>query len=188
MSRIGKKPVPLPSGVRATPGEKVVVVEGPKGRLEVACPSPIAVAVEAGALRVENPAPADRQARAFHGLTRALLANAVTGVTKGFERRLEVVGVGWNARLQGRDLALTVGYAHPVLVKVPAGLEVAVPQPSQIAVRGADRQAVGELAAEIRAVRPPEPYNGKGIKYEGEEIRRKAGKAFGAGAAGAGGG
>lgn len=187
MSRIGRKPVPIPTGAKVTPREGSLLVEGPKGRLEIPLRAPIGATLEGGTVRLENGSPADRRARAAHGLSRALLANAIRGVTAGYERRLEIVGVGWNAKLQGKDLALTVGFAHPVVLPVGEGLSVECPQPTVIVVRGADRQAVGSLAAKIRSVRPPEPYNGKGIKYDGEVIRRKAGKAFAAGAAGAGG-
>jgi large subunit ribosomal protein L6 len=188
MSRIGRKPVPIPAGAKVTPREGSLLVEGPKGRLEIPLRAPIGATVEGGNVRLENGSPADRRARAFHGLSRALLANAIRGVTAGYERRLEIVGVGWNAKLQGKDLSLTVGFAHPVVIPVGEGLSVECPAPTQILVRGADRQAVGSLAAKIRSVRPPEPYNGKGIKHEGEVIRRKAGKAFAAGAAGGAGG
>ncbi|HET6204579.1 MAG TPA: 50S ribosomal protein L6 [Planctomycetota bacterium] len=188
MSRIGKKPVPIPPGAKVTAGAGTLRVEGPKGKLEVPLFEPLAATIEGGVVRLENRQPEDRHARAGHGLSRALLANALRGVTSGYERRLEVVGVGWNAKMQGKDLALTLGFAHPVVIRVGEGLSVECPQPTQIVVRGADAQAVGALAAKVRSVRPPEPYNGKGIKYDGETIRRKAGKAFAAGTAGGGGG
>jgi len=181
MSRVGRKPVPLPKGVKVHPSSGTLRLEGPKGALDLPVPAPIEVRVEEAAVLVTNPQPESRRARAVHGLVRALLANGVRGVTQGFERKLEIVGTGWSARLQGRDVSLQVGFAHPVVVRTPEGVDAEVPAANQIVVRGPDRQRVSQAAAAIRDVRPPEPYNGKGIRFEGEVIRRKAGKAFATG-------
>jgi large subunit ribosomal protein L6 len=152
-----------------------VVVKGPKGELSQEVSPRMEVTEEDGTLTVKRPT--DRgQDRALHGLTRSLLANLVEGVTEGFERRLEIQGVGYRARLQGNTLDLTVGYSHPVSLSAPDGIEFEVPQPTQVIVRGIDKQLVGETAARIRRVRPPEPYKGKGIRYVGEQVRRKVGK------------
>jgi large subunit ribosomal protein L6 len=181
MSRIGKKPVPLPKGVQAKPSPQSLRLQGPKGALEVPIPPPIEVFLEEGRIEVKNPRPQERSARAAHGLVRALVAKGVQGVSEGFERKLEVVGTGWGARMQGRDLVLTVGFAQPVVVRTPEGVQAETPAANQIVVRGADLHLVSQAAATLRAVRPPEPYNGKGIRYVGEVVRRKAGKAFAAG-------
>ena len=175
MSRIGKQPVAVPAGVtvRIEPG--VVRVNGPKGELEERISRDIAVEQRDGELVVTRPT--DRgEHRALHGLTRSLIANMVTGVTDGYEKRLEIQGVGYRAALRGSDLELTVGYSHPVVVRAPDEIEFEVPAPTQVVVRGISKQAVGEVAARVRKVRPPEPYKGKGIRYAGEHVQRKVGK------------
>jgi large subunit ribosomal protein L6 len=175
MSRIGRQPIEIPSGVDVFVEPQLVRVKGPKGELEQTIPRDMQVEQEDGSVLVKRPS--DRgDHRAFHGLTRSLIANMVTGVTEGFEKRLQIQGVGYRAALRGRDIELSVGYSHPVQVKAPDGIEFEVPQPTQIIVRGISKQAVGEIAARIRKVRPPEPYKGKGIRYEGEYVQRKVGK------------
>ncbi len=182
MSRIGRKPIPVPAGVKITIEPELVTVNGPKGELSERIPRDIVVQSsprEDGAdgeqLLVTRPT--DRsEHRALHGLTRTLVANMVTGVTDGFEKRLELQGVGYRAQLKGTDLELALGYSHPVPVKAPAGIEFEVPQPTRIIVRGASKQQVGEIAAYIRKQRKPEPYKGKGIRYEGEFVAKKVGK------------
>ena len=175
MSRIGKQPVPIPDGVSVDVAPGRVSVNGPKGELSQELNQEMAVAVDDGELRVTRPS--DRKPhRALHGLTRSLIANMVEGVTDGFSKQLEIQGVGYRARLQGKSLELSVGYSHPVSVPAPDGIEFEVPQPTQIIIRGIDKQLVGETAAQIRRVRPPEPYKGKGIRYAGEHVRRKVGK------------
>jgi large subunit ribosomal protein L6 len=175
MSRIGKKPIPIPSGVEVEISPGSVAVKGPKGRLEERINPEITVAQEDGALTVSRPT--DRaDHRALHGLTRSLVANMVTGVTDGYERRLEIQGVGYRAAMRGSDLEMQLGFSHPVAVKAPEGISFEVPQPTQIVVRGISKQQVGEIAAQIRKWRPPEPYKGKGIRYEGEQVQRKVGK------------
>jgi large subunit ribosomal protein L6 len=175
MSRIGKKPVEVPDGVTIDAGVGMVKVKGPKGELSQQVSSEMKIEQDAGVLTVARPT--DRgEHRALHGLTRSLIANMVEGVTDGFEKRLEIQGVGYRARLQGKALELSVGYSHPVAISAPDGIEFEVPQPTQIIVRGIDKQLVGEMAARIRRVRPPEPYKGKGIRYAGEQVRRKVGK------------
>lgn len=176
MSRIGKKPIPVPAGVQITVNEKnAVTVKGPLGQLEQQMPREIEIVVEAGQALVQRPSDA-KEHRSLHGLTRSLLANMVEGVTKGFVRNLEIVGVGYRAALQGKDISLAVGYSHPVVIKPRPGIEFEVPAPNRISVKGVDKQIVGQLAAEIRAIRKPEPYLGKGIRYEGEQVRRIVGK------------
>jgi large subunit ribosomal protein L6 len=175
MSRIGRKPVQIPEGVTVDVGAGRVSVNGPKGELSQEVNPDMQVAVEDGTLTVSRPT--DRgQHRALHGLTRSLIANMVEGVTAGFEKRLEIQGVGYRARLQGKALDLSVGYSHTVPVPAPDGIEFEVPQPTEVIVRGIDKQLVGETAARIRRVRPPEPYKGKGIRYKDEYVRRKVGK------------
>jgi large subunit ribosomal protein L6 len=175
VSRIGRKPITIPDGVDVDVAPGRVAVKGPKGELAEAVSPDMSFSVEDGVLTVSRPT--DRgQHRALHGLTRSLVANMVEGVTSGFERQLEIQGVGYRARLQGRNLELSVGYSHPVAIEAPEGIEFEVPQPTQIIVRGIDKQLVGEMAARIRRVRPPEPYKGKGIRYAGEQVRRKVGK------------
>jgi len=175
MSRIGRKPIAIPDGVTVEVNPGLVKVTGPKGELSEAVSSEMRVVQDNGTLRVERPT--DRgEHRALHGLTRSLIANMVEGVTRGFEKRLEIQGVGYRARLQGKALELSVGYSHPVSVAAPEGIEFEVPTPTQVVVRGINKQLVGEIAARIRRTRPPEPYKGKGIRYEGEHVRRKVGK------------
>ena len=175
MSRIGKQPIPIPEGVNVSIHADRVDVNGPKGELSERIPRDITVAQEGEEINVTRPT--DRgEHRALHGLTRTLVANMVQGVTDGFEKRLEIQGVGYRAQLRGRDLELALGYSHPVPVKAPDGIEFEVPQPTRIVVRGASKQQVGEIAAYIRKQRKPEPYKGKGIRYEGEYVRRKVGK------------
>jgi large subunit ribosomal protein L6 len=175
MSRIGRKPIPVPSGVEVDVRPGDVTVKGPKGTLSERVNADITVTVEDGTLRVARPT--DRgEHRALHGLTRSLIANMVTGVTEGFEKRLEIQGVGYRAALRGQDLELLLGFSHPVSVKAPEGITFEVPQPTQIIVRGISKQRVGETAAQIRKWRPPEPYKGKGIRYADEHVLRKVGK------------
>src|SRR3954470_10714227 len=175
MSRIGKKPIPVPSGVEVDVRPGTVTVKGPKGSLSERVSPDMRVSVEDGTLTVERPT--DRgEHRALHGLTRSLVANMVTGVTNGFEKRLEIQGVGYRAALRGSDLEMQLGFSHPVSVKAPEGVSFEVPQPTQIIVRGISKQVVGEVAAQIRKWRPPEPYKGKGIRYADEHVVRKVGK------------
>jgi large subunit ribosomal protein L6 len=175
MSRIGKRPIDVPAGVTVTVDPGRVTVHGPKGELRQVVPQRIAITQEEGTILVTRPTERGED-RALHGLTRTLVANMVAGVTTGFEKRLELQGVGYRAALAGTDLELLVGYSHPVRIKPRQGIEFEVPVPTQIVVRGIDKQLVGQTAAEIRKVRPPEPYKGKGIRYEGEYVRRKVGK------------
>lgn len=176
MSKIGKRPIPLPEGVRVTVHEDEVVVEGPHGRLlQRYEPKYVEIVVDHGTVRVERKG--DRAAfRARHGLYRALIANMVHGVSQKWARELEIHGLGYRARMEGNALVMELGYSHPVRYEVPAGVEVDVPDQQRIVVRGIDKQLVGQVAADIRAARPPEPYRGTGIRYKGEEIVRKAGK------------
>jgi large subunit ribosomal protein L6 len=175
VSRIGRKPIAVPDGVTIDVKPGMVSVKGPKGELSQAVSPDMKVDQENGTLTVERPT--DRgEHRALHGLTRSLIANMVVGVTDGYEKRLEIQGVGYRARLQGKALELSVGYSHPVSVTAPDGIEFEVPAPTQVIVRGIDKQLVGEIAARIRRTRPPEPYKGKGIRYAGEHVRRKVGK------------
>ena len=175
MSRIGKKAVAIPSGVTANVAGKTISVKGPKGTLQLMVHDDVAVKMEGGEVQVD-PRSDTKRARAMWGMTRALLANVVTGVTKGFERRLEITGVGYRAAVQGKNLQLSLGYSHEVVYPIPEGIAIATPRPTEIVVTGIDKQKVGQVAAEIRAVRQPEPYKGKGIKYAGEYIFRKEGK------------
>jgi large subunit ribosomal protein L6 len=173
--RIGGKPIPIPDGVNVDIAPGHVSVKGPRGELGQDVNRDMALAIDDGVLTVSRPT--DRGPhRALHGLTRSLVANMVEGVTDGFERRLEIQGVGYRARLQGRTLELSVGYSHPVAIEAPDGIEFELPRPTEVIVRGIDKQLVGETAARIRRVRPPEPYKGKGIRYAGEQVRRKVGK------------
>ncbi len=175
MSRIGRKPVTVPDGVTVDIKPGMVSVKGPKGELSQALSPDMKVTQSDGTLTVDRPT--DRgEHRALHGLTRSLIANMVTGVTDGYEKRLEIQGVGYRARLQGKALELSVGYSHPVSVSAPDGIDFEVPVPTQVVVRGIDKQLVGEIAARIRRTRPPEPYKGKGVRYAGEHVRRKVGK------------
>ena len=181
MSRVGKKPVELPKGVEMTVAGANVRVKGPKGELTLAVDPQVAVNVEAGKANVVTRS-ATRSARVVSGTTRALLANMVTGVTKGFERKLELVGVGYRAQAQGRKLNLTLGFSHPVAYPVPDGITVETPSQTEIVIKGTDRQKVGQVAAEIHDLRPPDPYKQKGIRYVGEVLKKKAGKAGATGA------
>ena len=176
MSRIGRAPVTILSGVKVTQEGAALLVEGPKGKLSLALPSTITVTVDSQQIQVKRSSD-ERQQRALHGLYRALIANMVNGTANGFSKELEIVGVGYRAQLQGKQLSLSVGFSHPVIVPLPEGITVEVPKPTLLIVRGADKQQVGQFAANLRLVAPPEPYKGKGIKYAGEVIRRKAGKA-----------
>jgi large subunit ribosomal protein L6 len=175
MSRIGKKPIQVPEGVTVDVEPGHVTVKGPKGELGQEISREMKVSQDDGVLTVERPT--DRgEHRALHGLTRSLIANMVEGVTDGYEKRLEIQGVGYRARLQGKSLELALGYSHPVSVTAPDGIEFEVPQPTQVVVRGIDKQLVGEIAARVRKARPPEPYKGKGVRYAGEHVARKVGK------------
>jgi large subunit ribosomal protein L6 len=175
MSRIGKQPIPVPDGVSVGIEPELVSVKGPKGQLSERVSREMKVVEEDGAIVVSRPS--DRgEHRALHGLTRTLIANMVAGVTEGFEKRLEIQGVGYRAQLKGKNLELALGYSHPVPIKAPENVEFEVPQPTQVIVRGISKQVVGETAARIRKQRPPEPYKGKGIRYEGEYVMRKVGK------------
>jgi large subunit ribosomal protein L6 len=175
VSRIGKQPIPVPDGVDVSIEPELVRVKGPKGELQERVVRDISVEQEDGQLVVKRPT--DRgDHRALHGLTRSLVANMVLGVTEGFEKRLEIQGVGYRAQLQGNKLVLSLGFSHQVEVVAPDGIEFEVPAPTQIVVRGISKQLVGEVAANIRKKRPPEPYKGKGIRYEGEYVARKVGK------------
>ena len=175
MSRIGKKPIPVPDGVAVEIKPGHVSVKGPKGELRQEVSREMKITQDDGVLKVERPT--DRgEHRALHGLTRSLIANMVVGVTDGYEKRLEIQGVGYRARLQGKSLELALGYSHPVSVSAPDGIEFEVPQPTQVVVRGIDKQLVGEIAARVRKARPPEPYKGKGVRYAGEHVARKVGK------------
>ena len=175
MSRIGRKPIPLPTGVTISIEPELVQVNGPRGTLAERIPRDITVAQDGEIVVVTRPT--DRgEHRALHGLTRSLVANMVEGVTTGFSKTLEIQGVGYRAALKGRDLELALGYSHPVSIKAPEGIEFEVPQPTRVIVKGNSKQMVGELAANIRKQRPPEPYKGKGIRYEGEYVARKVGK------------
>jgi large subunit ribosomal protein L6 len=175
MSRIGRSPIPIPDGVTVDIQGQRVTVSGPKGELRHTVVEPIRVAEQDGVLVVTRPT--DRGPhRALHGLSRSLVANMVSGVKDGFERRLEIQGVGYRAQMKGSVLELAVGFSHAVTFDPPEGISFEVPAPTQVVVRGIDKQAVGEIAAQVRAVRPPEPYKGKGIRYAGEVVRRKVGK------------
>ena len=175
MSRIGKRPIEVPAGVIVSVDPGRVTVSGPKGELRTAVPQRMKIEQEDGVITVTRPTERGDD-RALHGLTRTLVANMVEGVTNGFEKRLEIQGVGYRAAMSGTNLELQVGYSHPVRVTPRQGIEFEVPAPTQVVVRGIDKQLVGQTAAEIRKVRPPEPYKGKGIRYEGEYVRRKVGK------------
>ena len=180
MSRIGKQPIAIPDKVKVSIAGGVVKVEGPKGKLEFTHHPNMKVESDGKAIKVTRPDD-DRQNRALHGLTRALINNMVVGVTKGYEKKLKIEGVGFQAAAKGAGVELTVGYANRIVHNPPDGITVAVPDPTTIVVSGADKQKVGQFAAEIRASRKPEPYKGKGIRYEGEVVRRKEGKSFAAG-------
>jgi large subunit ribosomal protein L6 len=175
MSRIGRKPIELPEAVTVEIAPGRVAVKGPKGKLDQILSPEMKVAQADGAVTVDRPT--DRgEHRALHGLTRSLIANMVEGVTEGFEKKLEIQGVGYRAQLKGKNLEMALGYSHPVTVEAPEGIEFEVPQPTEIVIRGIDKQLVGQVAADIRKRRPPEPYKGKGIRYSGEHVARKVGK------------
>lgn len=180
MSRIGRKPVPVPAGVKVAVSGQDVKVEGPKGKMEFSVHPAIKVSLDDGGkeLLVER-SNDERESRALHGLTRSLVNNMVVGVSQGYVKKLEIQGVGYQAQMKGKQVVLQVGYANQIVLDPPAGVTVTLPDPTHISVSGVDKQAVGQFAAELRKARPPEPYKGKGVRYEGEVIRRKAGKAFG---------
>ena len=176
MSRIGKAPIPVPSGVEVSISGRQVAVKGPKGELDLQIPGDISVRQDGEEIVVERPND-ERQNRAMHGLTRSLVNNMVVGVSEGFTKELQIVGVGYRAAPKGTDIELQLGFSHPVVVKAPDGIKFDVPEPTRIIVSGADKQAVGQVAADIRSYRKPEPYKGKGVRYVGEYVARKAGKA-----------
>ncbi|MHC5653058.1 50S ribosomal protein L6 [Stappia sp.] len=175
MSRIGKKPVPVPSGVTATINGQSIEVKGPKGQLSFALNSLVLAEMTDDGIKV-NPRVDSKPARAMWGMSRTMIENLVTGVSKGFEKRLEITGVGYRAQVQGKNLQLALGFSHDVVYPMPDGIEVACPKPTEIVISGIDKQRVGQVAAEIREFRPPEPYKGKGVRYAGEFIVRKEGK------------
>lgn len=176
MSRVGKMPIPIPTGVNVDISDGMISVKGPKGTLSQPVPDGISVRNEDGTLLVER-ASDERGLRSLHGLIRTLVNNMVMGVTVGFEKRLDIVGTGYRAQAAGNGLTISVGYSHPVVFEPPQGINLAMESPTRVVVSGIDKQAVGEIAAQIRRIRPPEPYKGKGIRYQGEVVRRKAGKA-----------
>jgi len=178
MSRIGKNPVAVPSGVTVTLDGNRITVKGPKGELTRVLPADIKVSQENGTVTVARPSD-EAKHKALHGLSRTLVANMVEGVTKGFSKQLDIVGVGYKAETRPYGLQLALGFSHPVEYKAPKGIKLTAPAPTQIVIEGANKEIVGKVAAELRSLRPPEPYKGKGIKYAGEQIRRKAGKAGG---------
>ena len=178
MSRIGKQPVAIPDGVDVSTDAENVTVRGPRGELRQRLDPRVTVEVTDGKVQVTRPDD-QPESRSLHGLYRSLIANMVTGVTQGYRRELELVGVGYRAQARGSGLTLQVGFSHPVQIDPPEGIAFEVPAPTRIAISGSDKQSVGQVAADIRAVRPPEPYKGKGIRYAGEQVRRKAGKAAG---------
>ena len=178
MSRIGKRPIPLPKGVTVTVEGNTVKVKGPKGELQRTVHPELKIALENGELTVTRPSDEARH-KALHGLSRTLVANMVEGTAKGFQKTLELVGVGYKAEKRPYGLQLALGFSHAIEYKAPKGITLSAPQPTQIVIDGADKEVVGQVAAEIRSLRPPEPYKGKGVKYLGEQIRRKAGKAGG---------
>jgi large subunit ribosomal protein L6 len=176
MSRIGRMPVVVPSGVDVTISGRDVTVKGPKGTLSLAVAEPIEVKQDAGVITVTRPSD-EGEIRALHGLSRSLIANMVTGVTAGYAKTLEIVGVGYRVQAKGRDLEFALGFSHPVLISPPEGISFRVETPTRFVVEGIDKQQVGEVSANIRKLRKPDPYKGKGVRYSGEQIRRKAGKA-----------
>ena len=179
MSRIGKKPIPVPPGVKVAVEARAVKVEGPKGKLSQLIPDGLSVTMDTNVLTVERNSE-HRTVRALHGLIRSLLANMVHGVKEGFERKLDIVGIGYRAQVQGKNLQLALGYSHPVIFPLPEGVQAEVDRQVSITLRGADKALLGQLAAELRSLRKPDPYKGKGIKYAEEHIRRKVGKKAGA--------
>jgi len=179
MSRIGRKPVPIPQGVKVQVTDGTVRAEGPKGKLSQPVPAPLSAKVEGNVLVIARPDD-DRHVRALHGLTRALMANMVAGVKDGFERKLEIVGIGYRAQMQGKAIQLALGYSHPVIFPLPEGITAEIDKQVAITLRGADKALLGQTAAKLRALRKPDPYKGKGIRYLGEYVRRKVGKKAGA--------
>ena len=177
MSRTGKQPITLPKGVKAAVSGNTVNIEGPKGKLNVTLPSGIKVEVQEDKVVVSR-LNDEKQNKSMHGTARALINNMVVGVSEGFKKELEIVGVGYKAQMKGKDLALNVGFSHPVEFKIPEGLKVSVPKPNRIEIEGIDKQLLGQFAADVRDVNPPEPYKGKGVRYAGEEVRKKLGKAL----------
>jgi large subunit ribosomal protein L6 len=175
MSRIGKKPVAIPTGVTANVEGQTVKMKGPKGALALVLPDEVIVKMDKGAIKVD-PKTETQRARAMWGTSRTLVANLVTGVTKGFEDKLEITGVGYRASVQGKNLQIALGYSHDVIYPIPEGIAIVTPKPTEILITGMDKQKVGQVAAEIRGFRPPEPYKGKGVRYSGEYIFRKEGK------------
>jgi large subunit ribosomal protein L6 len=175
MSRIGKKAVPIPSGVTANVEGQTVKVKGPKGQLQVVLPDDVMVKMDNGEVKVD-PRNETKRARSMWGTSRTLVNNLVTGVTKGYEKKLEITGVGYRAALQGKNLQIALGYSHDVIFAIPEGIAITTPKPTEILITGIDKQKVGQVAAEIRGFRPPEPYKGKGVKYANEYIFRKEGK------------
>jgi large subunit ribosomal protein L6 len=178
MSRIGKKPVPIPKGVTVTLDGSKITVKGPKGELSRSLPAAMLVSMKDNEVVVERPSE-ENEHKALHGLTRTLVANMVEGVTAGFSKQLEIIGVGYKAEQRPYGLQLSLGFSHVIEYRAPAGIKLTAPQPTQVTIEGANKEMVGQVAAEIRSYRPPEPYKGKGIKYAGEQVRRKAGKAGG---------
>ena len=176
MSRIGRKPITVPAGVEVTIDGSAVTVKGPKGTLSGTFNKNMTIAMDEGVINVTRPND-EKENRSLHGLTRTLIANMVEGVSNGYSKTLDIVGIGYRANMQGKDVVLSVGYSHTVTIVAPEGITIACPSPNQIVVSGADKQKVGQIAAEIRGVRPPEPYKGKGIRYSDEHVRRKEGKA-----------
>ena len=179
MSRIGKKPIPIPQGVKVQVSDGTVRAEGPKGKLSQSIPAPLSAKVEGTELLIGRPGD-DRRERALHGLTRALVANMVSGVKDGFERKLEIVGIGYRAQMQGKAIQLALGYSHPVVFPLPEGVTAEIDKQTAITLRGADKALLGQTAAKLRALRKPDPYKGKGIRYADEYVRRKVGKKAGA--------
>ena len=178
MSRIGKNPITVPNGVNITLDGNRITVKGPKGELSRVIPADMQVSQDTGTVTVNRPSD-DPKHKALHGLSRTLIANMVEGVTKGFSKQLDIVGVGYKAETRPYGLQLALGFSHPIEYKAPKGIKLTAPAPTQIVIEGANKEVVGQVAAELRSLRPPEPYKGKGIKYAGEQIRRKAGKAGG---------
>jgi large subunit ribosomal protein L6 len=175
MSRIGKKPIQIPAGVKVKVAPDAVEVQGPKGTLRQPIPSQVSFAVE-GQTLVATPARDDHELSKFHGLARSLVANAVTGVTQGFKKELDIVGVGYRAEVKGRQVQFALGYSHPIIFDIPAGIDIAIDKQTHVVVTGIDRQLVGQVAANIRAMRKPDPYQQKGVRYTGEYLKKKAGK------------
>jgi large subunit ribosomal protein L6 len=179
MSRIGKQPIPIPQGVKVQVADGTVRAEGPKGKLSQSVPAPLSVKLDGAVVLITRPDD-DRRVRALHGLTRALVANMVSGVKDGFERRLEIVGIGYRAQMQGKAIQLALGYSHPVIFPLPEGITAEIDKQTAITLRGADKALLGQTAAKLRSLRKPDPYKGKGIRYSDEYVRRKVGKKAGA--------